>query len=316
MTKGKSRLGRGLGGLLSQGGNKGVPVEASGLSGNTEISKPSLSIPVESNDNSETSSGEKVIEIAVSDIVANPFQPRKSMDSSAVDELAASIKAEGLLQPVVVRKSGDSFELVAGERRWRAHQKLGLNKILARVLTVTDLSSASLALIENLQREGLNPIEEALGYHSLVNDFNLTQAKVAERVGKSRAHVTNLLRLLKLHEELRISLSEGKLSTGHAKVLLAVENLDDQLNLGRQAIAEGWSVRHCELEVHAFLNPSASSTSKLNSSSNPFSGMAKVAESKLGRTVRIKGMPSGGGKLTLGFEDSVDLQNLLRSLGI
>ena len=204
------------------------------MSGNTEISKPSLSIPVESNDNSETSSGEKVIEIAVSDIVANPFQPRKSMDSSAVDELAASIKAEGLLQPVVVRKSGDSFELVAGERRWRAHQKLGLNKILARVLTVTDLSSASLALIENLQREGLNPIEEALGYHSLVNDFNLTQAKVAERVGKSRAHVTNLLRLLKLHEELRISLSEGKLSTGHAKVLLAVENLDDQLNLGRQ----------------------------------------------------------------------------------
>ena len=285
------------------------------MSENTEISKPSLSIPVESNDDSETSSGEKVIEIAVSDIVANPFQPRKSMDSSAVDELAASIKAEGLLQPVVVRKSGESFELVAGERRWRAHQKLGLNKILARVLTVTDLSSASLALIENLQREGLNPIEEALGYHSLVNDFNLTQAKVAERVGKSRAHVTNLLRLLKLHEELRISLSEGKLSTGHAKVLLAVENLDDQLNLGRRAIAEGWSVRHCELEVHAFLNPSASSTSKLNSSSNPFSGMAKVAESKLGRTVRIKGMPSGE-EIDFGFEDSVDLQNLLRSLGI
>ena len=193
---------------------------------------------------------------------------------------------------------------------------MGLNKILARVLTVTDLSSASLALIENLQREGLNPIEEALGYHSLVNDFNLTQAKVAERVGKSIAHVTNFIRLLKLHEELRISLSEGKLSTGHAKVLLAVENLDDQLNLGRRAIAEGWSVRHCELEVHAFLNPSASSASKLNSSSNPFSGMAKVAESKLTYRSNQRNAKRRRWKLTLGFEDSVDLQNLLRSLGI
>ena len=127
MTKGKSRLGRGLGGLLSQEGNKGVPVEASGLSGNTEISKPSLSIPVESNDNSETSSGEKVIEIAVSDIVANPFQPRKSMDSSAVDELAASIKAEGLLQPVVVRKSGTRSNLIM-EKKALEGTPMRLNK--------------------------------------------------------------------------------------------------------------------------------------------------------------------------------------------
>ena len=100
----------------------------------------------------------------------------------------------------------------------------------------------------------MNPIEEALGYHSLVNDFNLTQAKVAERVGKSRVHITNLLRLLKLHEELRVLLSEGKLSTGHAKVLLGIEDLNDQLKIGKQAIAEGWTVRHCEIEVQSFLN--------------------------------------------------------------
>ena len=151
-----------------------------------------------------------------------------------------------------------------------------------------------------------------MGYHSLVNDFSLTQAKVAERVGKSRVYVTNLLRLLKLHEELRLLLAEGKLNTGHAKVLLGVENPEDQLKLGLRAVAESWTVRHCEREVDAFLNPIEKKSQK---STNPFVGMARKAESALGRSVRIKGDHSGGGQITLGFKDPVDLQNLLDSLG-
>lgn len=314
MAKPKSRLGRGLGGLISGGGSVGQ-VSAK-LTPEKAIPKSRTTKKPSREKKGSSTSTDELMEIATSEVVPNPYQPRKSMDSEAIGELAASIKAEGLLQPIVVRKSGEVFELVAGERRWRAHQKLGRKKVLARILQATDLSSASLSLIENLQREGLNPIEEALGYHSLVNDFNLTQAKVAERVGKSRVHITNLLRLLKLHEELRVLLSEGKLSTGHAKVLLGIEDLNDQLKIGKQAIAEGWTVRHCEKEVYSFLNPSSSNHSKIPGYANPFSGMAQKAESKLGRSVKIKGEPSGGGKMTLGFEDPVDLQNLLTSLGL
>lgn len=314
MAKPKSRLGRGLGGLISGGGSIGQA--SAKLTSEKGILKSRTTKKPSKEKKGSSTSTDELMEIATSGVVPNPYQPRKSMDSKAIDELAASIKAEGLLQPIVVRKSGEVFELVAGERRLRAHQKLGRKKVLARILQATDLSSASLSLIENLQREGLNPIEEALGYHSLVNDFNLTQTKVAERVGKSRVHITNLLRLLKLHEELKVLLSEGKLSTGHAKVLLGIEDLNDQLKIGKKAIAEGWTVRHCEKEVHSFLNPSSSNHSKIRGYPNPFSGMAQKAESKLGRPVKIKGEPSGGGKMTLGFEDPVDLQNLLTSLGL
>ncbi len=263
----------------------------------------------------EVVGGDQLMELPVSKIHANPYQPRKSIDPQSIDELAASIQSEGLLQPIVVRKSGEKFEIIAGERRWRAHRKLGRERILARILPVTDVSSASLSLIENLQREDLNPLEEALGYHALVNDFSLTQAKVAERVGKSRTYVTNLLRLLKLHDELRILLADGKLSIGHAKALLGIENLEDQLKMGRKAMAEGWTVRHCEREVAAYLNPS-SALSRPNGQDNPFSGLARQAEAALGRPVRINADSKGRGKITLGFENSVDLQNLLSSLGL
>ena len=311
MAKVTSRLGRGLGGLISGGGS-------SADRPNTKEAVPAAnSKPKKAKLKSKTTtavSTSGLSEIALEHIVPNPHQPRKTIDPETVSELAASIKSEGLLQPIVVRKSGDNFELVAGERRWHAHQKLGEKTILARVLEMTDISSASLSLIENLQREGLNPVEEALGYHSLVNDFNLTQAKVADRVGKSRVYVTNLLRLLKLHEKLRSSLAEGKLSTGHAKVLLAVEDQDAQLKLGEKAMKEGWTVRHCEREVSSFLNPNARVKPKSSKFSSPFLGMAKKAESSLGRKVKISGNSEGGGEIMFSFDDPVDLQKLLQKL--
>ena len=318
MGKVTSRLGRGLGGIIAGGGAKPDSASKDNLSsGSDKLVPPLVQEPPMLAKKKETLRAEEFQEVMVKQVVSNPYQPRKSMDSASIEELAESIKSEGLLQPIVVREKEGKFELIAGERRLLAHQKLGKDKILARVVTKTNLSSASLALIENLQREQLNPIDEALGYSTLVNDFGLTQAKVAERVGKSRVYVTNLLRILKIHDQLKPFLSEGKLSTGHAKVLLALDNPEDQLRLGKRAVAEGWSVRLCETEVNRFLHPSVSSTVISRTSSvGHFSSLAQKFESKLGRSVRIAGSPSGKGKIILEFKNETDLENLLSDLGL
>ena len=166
----------------------------------------------------------------------------------------------------------------------------GKKTILARILFADDLSSASLSLIENLQREGLNPIDEAMGYHSLVHDFSLTQSKVAERVGKSRAYVTNLLRLLQLDDELRSFCQRASCPSGHAKVLLGIADEGKRLELGRRAVRENWTVRQCEQAVEEIRNPSVSqiSFSEKNFDSGMFSSLAKQAQISLDRKVSIK----------------------------
>ena len=161
-------------------------------------------------------------------------------------ELAESIRAEGLLQPIVVRKVGDRFQLIAGERRWRAFQLLKIKSIPARVVEASNASAAAIGLIENLQREGLNPIEEAHGYASLIRDFDLTQETAAERVGKGRATVANSLRLLSLDADLQGYLMKNLLSVGHAKVLLGIDDSAFRSQLGRRVIEEGLSVRATE----------------------------------------------------------------------
>jgi ParB family chromosome partitioning protein len=260
---------------------------------------------------------EKLVEVPLDSLVANPYQPRKVIEPETIRELASSIASEGLLQPVVARKVGDKFELVAGERRWRAHQLLGKSKILVRVLPTSDVSSASLSLIENLQREGLNAIEEALGYNSLVVDFNLTQANVAERVGKSRTHVTNLIRLLQLDDELKVLLSSRKLNVGHAKVLLGIEDKDLRNEIGKKAAEEGWSVRQCENAVEDIKNPlQFAHKQNLRSSNQLFANFAKLAEKSLERKVSIKSDSMGKGNISLNFTGESDLIELLNLLGV
>ncbi|MFZ5494797.1 MAG: ParB/RepB/Spo0J family partition protein [Verrucomicrobiota bacterium] len=185
-------------------------------------------------------------EVPVQHVEPNPYQPRKEFSDEALAELVESIRAEGLLQPIVVRAVGDKFQLIAGERRWRAFQKLGLKSIPARVMTSSDASAATLALIENLQRADLNPIEEAHGYASLIRDFDLTQDAAAQRVGKGRATVANSLRLLGLEPELQGYVGKGLLSVGHAKVLLGVEGAAERLVLARRTLEQGLSVRALE----------------------------------------------------------------------
>ena len=318
MAKVSSRLGRGLGSLISGGS---TPVDNSSQE-NQSIEEPRVSNLDANTENKniqnvDSQTENTLIEVPLDQIVPNPYQPRKVIEPDAIRELAESISSEGLLQPIVARRVNDKFELVAGERRWRAHQLLEKSKILVRVLSTSDISSASLALIENLQREGLNPIEEAYGYYSLINEFNLTQTDVADRVGKSRTYITNLIRLLQLDDELKVLISSKKISVGHAKVLLGIEDVKVRNDIGKKAAEEGWTVRQCEKEVESIKNPKSSSSDlKSNALNLQYANFAKLAEASLKRKVSIKSDPSGTGKISLNFNDESDLLILLKKLGV
>tara|TARA_E500000178_G_scaffold256444_1_gene252977 strand:+ start:434 stop:1393 length:960 start_codon:yes stop_codon:yes gene_type:complete len=318
MSKPASRLGRGLGSLISGGTSSAN--EPSTLVASTplptESAKPD---PIQSSSVSSDRSSDKdteLLEIGTHQIVPNPYQPRKTIDPESIKELAASIESEGLLQPVVVRKILDDYQLIAGERRWRAHQFLKRDKILARVMTTTEISSASLSLIENLQREGLNPLEESMGYHSLVSEFGLTQAKVAERVGKSRSYITNTMRFLQLEEELRNFLADGKISPGHAKVLLGINDPKIRISLAEEIVKNGWSVRRCEEEIQKLSIEGNKGLSKSSARNTEFAPLAQKATSVLNRKVKIQADPSGNGKITFSFQDEIDLKTLLDTLGV
>ena len=187
-----------------------------------------------------------VQELAIDSIVANPSQPRKSFDNSSLQDLSASLKRSGVLQPVVVRRHGQQFQIVVGERRWRAAQMAGLTHIPAVVREVTDAETLELALVENLLREDLNPMEEAEAYERLLTEFSWTQEELGQRVGKDRSSVANCLRLLKLPELIQADLRAGRLTMGHARALLSLTSTADQLKLREQILAHSWSVRATE----------------------------------------------------------------------
>ena len=229
-----------------------------------------------------------------------------------------SIRSEGLLQPVVVRAVNGRFQLIAGERRWRAFQELQLKNIPARVIDATDTTSAALALIENLQREGLNPIEEAHGYASLIRDFDLTQEKASERVGKSRAGVANSLRLLQLGDDIQGYISKGLLSVGHAKVLLGLTSEADRTLLARRIIEEGLNVRQIEKIVQQ--RKSGGRVGRKGrvipeSELAAIGGIEKRLTSHLGARVQVKHSPRKG-RIVIEYQGNSDLQRLLEKLGV
>lgn len=203
----------------------------------------------------EPSSRTSVLLIDVSRIVPNPLQPRVRFPEEELAELAASIRQKGLLQPIVVRPVDDHFEIIAGERRWRAAQSAGLQQIPALVHQVADQDLLELALVENIQRSDLSPIEEAQAYRMLVDDFGLTQEEVAQRVGRSRSSVANLLRLLQLPGEIQAMVLSGELSMGHARTLVSAPR-SQQISLARQTLQSGWSVRQLEERVRRTSSPS------------------------------------------------------------
>jgi len=198
------------------------------------------------------------LEVDIDLLAPNELQPRMQMDEGKLEELAASIRANGIIQPILVRRTGQTYRIIAGERRWRAAQRAGLHKVPVVVRDVvegSDKQLLELALIENLQRENLNPLDEALAYQRLANDFGLTHDQIGAAVGKDRSSVANMLRLLKLSEEVRADLSSGAISMGHARALLGIEDPASQRHAAREVISRGLSVRDTEALVRKLGRP-------------------------------------------------------------
>jgi ParB family chromosome partitioning protein len=245
----------------------------------------------------ETSSEPGLLHLQIDLLDPSPGQPRTSFKPDALDELAASIKARGIIQPLVVRRRGERFEIVAGERRWRAAERAGLQKVPCLVKDIPDDSVLEFSLIENIQRQELNAIEEANAYRRLVNELGITQEEVARRVGKDRSSITNSLRLLRLTREVQSLVEEEKLSMGHARALIPIDQPEIQQALARAILSKGLSVRASELLVRRTLSPEPA-LPKGADKTDPENANVKAAESKLSRRlgtpVRIRGGKRGG----------------------
>jgi ParB family chromosome partitioning protein len=257
-------------------------------------------------------------ELPVSTVVPNPLQPRTHIDETELVELTASIEASGLLQPVIVRPRNGKYELIAGERRWRAVQRLGWPKIPAVVKDVDDPTLLTLALVENLQRDDLNPIDEAAGYQRLGEEFELPQAEIARLVGRDRSTIANLLRLLKLPDEVKQLIQSGKLSEGHARALLAIGDEAQQVAVAREAAEQGWSVRDVEGrtrgEGRARAAAPETSAQRPAQKSAPGADTRRVEDAlrkRLGTDVRVTARRKGRGFLTISYYSNDDLARVL-----
>ena len=296
----KSRLGRGLGGLISSGASPAPKAEA-------VAAAPATTAP-------------GYQEVAVHLVEPSPYQARREITPEQLTELADSIRSEGLLQPIVVRKTGDKFQLIAGERRWRAFQQLKIKSIPARIVEASNASAAALGLIENLQREGLNPIEEAHGFASLIRDFDLTQETAADRVGKARATVANTLRLLTLDAEIQGFIAKNLLSVGHAKVLLGIADTAHRALLARRVIEEGLNVRLTEklVQERKLTTGSGRKPKQRSLSAKDAEAVANIEKklsSHLGARVAVLHSAKKG-RIVIEYQGNEDLQRLLEKLGI
>ncbi len=249
--------------------------------------------------------------LAISDVVRSKLQPRKNFDKQYLQDLTDSIQARGVVQPIIVRKSkseNGKFEIVAGERRWLASQNAGLNEIPAVIIEADDLKSLEFAIVENVQRHDLNPIEEAQGYKRLMSDFGYDQDKVAKFIGKSRAHIANCLRLLSLPNNVVELIEANKLSQGHAKILVGLEN---SFLLAKKIIDKKLSVRQSENLVRLFKNPRRSKTS---SKSANIRDLEEVLRNKLGIRVSINNKKNNRGVITFEYKNLDQLNRIIEVL--
>jgi ParB family chromosome partitioning protein len=259
-------------------------------------------IPVSEEEDTVISETQNDGSVPIGEIQPNPYQPRESWDEEAIRELADSIREKGVLQPLLVRRVGDSYQLIAGERRFRAAQLAGLERVPVTRRDVSDRESLELALVENLQRENLNPIEEARAYEQLGEEFGLTQDEIAQRVGKSRSAVANSLRLLQLPSEVREQLRSGKLSAGHARSLLAIPSQEKQIEAAQGVIDHGLSVRDTETIARQH-RPEAADVERL--------AVESELSSALGTRVRIRAKRAGTGRIEIEYYSLAELNGLV-----
>lgn len=302
----KKVLGRGLGAFFPE-----YNEDETGQEKKSDIEKTKTAVPIEPADKVNV-----VLNIPVNHIRANPHQPRKDFKREALDELADSIKKHGLIQPITVRYIGEKrFELISGERRLRASKIAGEEEIPAYVREVNDEQMIAFALIENIQREELNPLEVAMGYQRLMEECNYTQGEVAERVGKNRSTVTNMMRLLQLPDFLQAALRDEKISTGHARALISVEKETDQRSILKRILKKSLSVRQTENLVRSLSEKDDKRDSrKQTKKESPFlNQIEKRLRDNLSTKVNIK-QKGGGGEIRIEYYSNDDLERLLQIL--
>lgn len=296
----RNALGRGLGALL----NEAVEIQNNAAPAPSKVDHPTAA---------------SISQVALSQIDANPYQPRLTFDPVAIAELAESIRNVGIIQPVTLRRlNSGRYQIISGERRCRAASLAGLSSVPAYIRTADDAGMLEMAIVENIQRENLDPIETALSFQRLIDECRLTQEEMADRVGKKRATVTNFLRLLKLPAEIQKALKVGKLSTGHAKVLLSVEDENLQLSLAQDAIMGEWSVRFLEDKVRSTLSRSGATTKKpvAEKSSLPddYYRVLEVVGRYFDNNISLKRSASGKGSMTIRFNSDEEIAHFLKAL--
>ncbi len=311
----KPALGRGLGALL--GGNAPVVKPPAPASNNPSPAAPAAAVAVAA---TVIDPRERVQKVPLARIRPCAFQPRKDFPPESLRELADSIREQGIIQPLIVRTVGDHLELIAGERRWRASQLLNLAEVPVIVRDADDRAVLELALIENLQRENLNPIEEAAGYAELVEKFKLKQEEVAQKVGKSRTVVANALRLLKLPTPVQAFIRDGRLSVGHAKVILGLATEKDQKSAAERVLKEGLNVRQTEQLVLKLANRAAGvvaspTKAPLVVTDTHVADLESKLRETFGTKVQLR-YADGKGSVDISFYSDAELERILQLLGI
>lgn len=260
----------------------------------------------------ETANNEEIVEIPLSELRSNPYQPRKNFDDNALQELANSIKEHGVFQPIIAKKSIKGYEIIVGERRVKASILAGKTTIPAIIRDFSDQDMMEIALLENLQRENLNALEEAMAYKKLLDELHLTQESLAERLGKSRSHITNMLGLLTLPEEVKDMIMDGKISMSHARVLSKIDNNEKIKELADKIIVDGLSVREIEDLSHTDTTIEKKNTQvRHDTNRNEYKVIEEELSEKLGTKVKIK-----NNKMELYFANSNDLNRILEIIGL
>ena len=305
LMKTKSRLGRGLSSLISM---SDLPVEAEIPAGpEAESAAPTTT--------AAPPAATSPMEIPVDSVVPNPHQPRRQMNESSIAELAASLKSTGLIQPIIVRRSGERFELIAGERRLRAAKLAGLSTLPAIVREVDGFTQAQMALVENIQRENLNPIDRAQAYRALMSQLGLTQAELAGRLGEDRSSIANHLRLLDLAELVQKLILEGQLTLGHAKIIAGVPDILEQQRLANLVVTQDLSVRNLERMLKE--KPADAKTAKPLNQSAHAADLEKSLARQLGLRVQLRsGANKSKGRLILHYSSLDQFDDLLNRLGV
>mgnify|MGYP000358217465 CR=1 FL=1 len=287
----KGGLGKGLDSLIPNSRGKESVHTVKSTEESTIVNKPV--------DNSEKKEKENEQMVKVTQIEPNREQPRKNFEEESLNELAESIRQFGILQPLLVKKKGERYEIIAGERRWRAAKLAGVKEVPVVVRDYTDQEIMEIALIENIQRENLNPIEEAMAYKRLLKEFNLKQDEVAERVSKSRTAVTNSMRLLKLNDRVQQMIIDDMISTGHARALLAIEDEEQQYMLANKIFDEKLSVRETEKLVKALKNPKKEEKKPEVENQFVYTNLEEQMKSLIGTKVSVHAKANGKGKIEI-----------------